>query len=54
MRMFNWRLDEAIRDGRGFLVGKGIESDVESRDFHNASPHLCRLRTDELIPMSKY
>jgi hypothetical protein len=33
---------------------KGGESDVESWHHQGGSPHLCRLRTDELDSVSKY
>jgi hypothetical protein len=36
------------------LVGKGEESDMESRHIQCCRPHLCQLRIDELTPMSKY
>jgi hypothetical protein len=35
-------------------VGKDGESDVESRYLQDCSPRLCQLRTDGLVPMSKY
>jgi hypothetical protein len=35
-------------------VGKGKESIVESRPLQGCSPRLYRLRTDGLVPMSKY
>jgi hypothetical protein len=38
----------------GSLVGKGEESDVENRHLQGCSSHLCWLRTDGLVPVSKY
>jgi hypothetical protein len=35
-------------------VGKVREWYVESRRLQGCSPHLCRLKTDELTPVSKY
>jgi hypothetical protein len=47
--------------GRGHLggpvehsEGKGGESVVVILRFLCGSPHLCRLRTEELVPVSKY
>jgi hypothetical protein len=41
-------------ESEGPLVGKGGECDVESQHLQGCSPHLGRLRTDGLAPMSKY
>jgi hypothetical protein len=35
-------------------VGKGRECDVESQHLQGCSPRLCLLRTEGLVPMSKY
>jgi hypothetical protein len=43
-----------LGESRGSLVGKGGKSDVKSRDLQGCRPCLCRLRTDGLIPASKY
>jgi hypothetical protein len=50
-----------IETGRGHLEGsvehleeKGGESDVTILRFLCGSPCLCQLRTEGLIPMSKY
>jgi hypothetical protein len=57
-----WRLMlDKIETGWGHLSGsvehlkgKGGESVVAILRFLCASPHLCRLRTEGLVPMSKY
>jgi hypothetical protein len=36
------------------LKGKGGESDVSILRFLCGSPRLCRLRTEGLVPVSKY
>jgi hypothetical protein len=33
---------------------RNVNSDVESRHLQGCSPRLCQLRTDGLVPMSKY
>jgi hypothetical protein len=38
----------------GPSIRKGGEYDVERRSLQDCSSRLCRLRTDELVPMSKY
>jgi hypothetical protein len=38
----------------GLSVGKVSECDVTSQHLQGCSPHLCRLKTDELAPVSKY
>jgi hypothetical protein len=38
----------------GSSVGKGGESDVKSRHLYGCNPHLCQLRTEGLVPTSKY
>jgi hypothetical protein len=38
----------------GPSVGKGGESDVESRHFQYCSTRLCQLRADRLTHASKY
>jgi hypothetical protein len=35
-------------------IGKVGECDVASRHVQDCIPRLCRLRIDELAPMSKY
>jgi hypothetical protein len=42
-----------VESGR-LSIGKGGESDVESRDLQGCIIRLCRLRTDGLVPVSKY
>jgi hypothetical protein len=42
-----------LAESVGPLVGKVGESDVESRHLQGCRPHLCRLRTDGLSPVSK-
>jgi hypothetical protein len=49
-----WRPDGTIRESGGHSVGKGGESDVERRYLQGGSLHLCQLRTNGLVPMSKY
>jgi hypothetical protein len=43
-----------LGESGGPLVGKGGESDVESRHLQGCSPRLCQLRTDGLAPVIKY
>jgi hypothetical protein len=51
----NWRPRGALRGKWRQLVGKVGEWYVAaSRHLQDCSPHLCRLRIDELAPMSKY
>jgi hypothetical protein len=38
----------------GQSVGNVGECDVVSRHLQGYSAHLCRLRTDELVPASKF
>jgi hypothetical protein len=57
-----WRLIlDKIETGRGHLggsvehsEGNGEESDVVIPRFLYGSPRLCRLRTEGLVPVSKY
>jgi hypothetical protein len=44
----------SLEESGGQSVGKGGESDVKSRHLQGCSLHLCRLRTDGLVPTSKY
>jgi hypothetical protein len=50
----NLRPGGALIGNKGPFVGKGGESDVESRDLQGCSPHPCQLLTDGLTPVSKY
>jgi hypothetical protein len=43
-----------LGESGGLLVGKGGESDVESRHLQSCSPRLCQLRTDGLAPVIRY
>jgi hypothetical protein len=43
-----------LGENGGPSIGKGRESDVESRDRQGGSPCMCQLRTDGLAPVSKY
>jgi hypothetical protein len=43
-----------VGENEGPSVGKGRKSDVESQHLQGCSPLLCRLRTDGLVPVSKY
>jgi hypothetical protein len=54
MRMFYLQPDEVIRGGGGSSVEKGGESDVKNQDLYSGSPRLYHLRTDGLVPVSKY
>jgi hypothetical protein len=52
---------DKMKIGRGHLggsvehsEGKGRESDVAMLRFQCGSPRLCRLRTEGLVPASKY
>jgi hypothetical protein len=52
---------DKMETGRGHLGGpvehsggKDGESDVAILRFLCGSPHQCRLRTDGLVPVSKY
>jgi hypothetical protein len=54
MRMFYLQPDEVIRGGGGSSVEKGGESDVKNQDLYSGSPRLYCLRTDGLVPVSKY
>jgi hypothetical protein len=45
---------EPLGESGGPTTGKGGESDVESQDLQGCSPHLCWLRTDGLVLVSKY
>jgi hypothetical protein len=45
---------ELVGESGGLPVGKGEESDVESRHIQCCSLHLCQLRNDGLVPASKY
>jgi hypothetical protein len=54
-------MSDKIEIGRGQLggpvehsEGKGGESDVSILMFLCGSPRLCRLRTEGLVPVSKY
>jgi hypothetical protein len=57
-----WRLIlDKMETGRGYLggsvehsEGKGRVSDVAIPRFLCGSPRLCRLRTEGLVPVSKY
>jgi hypothetical protein len=48
-----WKSGRAIR-GKQRTVGNGGESDVQSQHLQGCSPRLCWLRTEGLVPMSKY
>jgi hypothetical protein len=52
--MVNFRPGGPVGESRGPSVGKDGKSDVESRHLQDCSPHLYRLRTDGLDPVSKY
>jgi hypothetical protein len=43
-----------LGESGGPSTRKGGESDVESWHLQGCSSSLCRLRTDGLVPMSKY
>jgi hypothetical protein len=43
-----------VGESGGLSVGKGGQSDVESRHLQGFSSHLCQLRTDGLAPVIKY
>jgi hypothetical protein len=43
-----------LGESRGPSVGKDEESVLESRDLQGYSPRLCQLRTEGLVPTSKY
>jgi hypothetical protein len=56
-----WLMSDKMETGRGqlgglveHLEGKGGESVVSILRFMCGSPRLCRLRTEGLIPVSKY
>jgi hypothetical protein len=49
-----WRPGGATRGKGRQLVGKVGEWYVASRHLQGCNPHLCRLRTIQLAPMSKY
>jgi hypothetical protein len=54
--MVEWLTWDQVRplgESGGSLIGKGEESDVESRLFQGCSSHLCQLRTDGLASVSK-
>jgi hypothetical protein len=54
LRMLIWDQAELLGESGGMSVGKGGESEVGSRHLQCCSPCLCQLRTDGLVPMSKY
>jgi hypothetical protein len=47
-------MSQPLGESRVSSVGKGGESDVESRHLKGCSPRLCRLRIKELLSVSKY
>jgi hypothetical protein len=50
----NWRPGGGLWGKWRQLVGKVGEWYVTSQHLQGCSPHLCRLRTDRLAPVSKY
>jgi hypothetical protein len=54
MRIVNLRPGGALGESGGPSVGKCGESDVESRHLQGYSHRFYRLRTDGLVPTSKY
>jgi hypothetical protein len=50
----NWRPGGALRGKWRQLDWKVGEWYVESQHLQGCRPHLCRLRTDGLAPVSKY
>jgi hypothetical protein len=50
----NWRPGGAFSWKVETINWKGREVDVASRHLQGCSLRLCQLRTDELVPMSKY
>jgi hypothetical protein len=54
LRMLTWDRTGPLEESGELSVGKGGESVVESRHLQRCSPRLCRLRTEWLVPVSKY
>jgi hypothetical protein len=54
LRLLTWDRMGPLGKNGGSSVGKDGECDVESRHLQDSSPHLCRLRTEGLVPMNKY
>jgi hypothetical protein len=52
--MLTWDRTGLLGESGGPSIGKGRESDMESRDLQGGSPRLCQLWTNGLAPMSKY
>jgi hypothetical protein len=53
-RLLTWDRAGQLGKSGGPSARKGRECDVESQHLQGCSPHLCRLRTNELAPVSKY
>jgi hypothetical protein len=49
-----WDRAGPVGESGGLSIGKDRESDMESRHLQSCSPCLCRLKTNELPPASKY
>jgi hypothetical protein len=47
-------LKPSLGESRGPSVERGRENNVESQNRQGCSLHLCRLRTDRLVPASNY
>jgi hypothetical protein len=54
LESINSRSGGPLVESRGPLVGNDGESDVESWHLQGCSSLPCRLRTDGLVPVSKY
>jgi hypothetical protein len=54
LKMLIWDRSEPLRESGGPLVGKGGECDMKSLHLQGCSHCLCQLRTEWLVPMSKY
>jgi hypothetical protein len=54
LRLITWERAGPLGESIGQSDGKGWECDVKSRHLQGCSPRLCRLRTNELAPVSKY
>jgi hypothetical protein len=54
LRMSTQDREGLLGESGGLSVRKGEESVVESWHFQGYSPHLHRLRTEGLVPVSKY